>query len=138
MCSREFIARCWYSLIFTGSTRLKTPPTGLSAQVGSPLIWPSEISWIWFSLSCSVIFLMRASTRRSTSRLAAPRVGCSAAPSPDRLPPPPPPRQCRAEHDHGQHEPKPAPHEPLLLPSWTDARGTRSVQRAHQLERARR
>ena len=83
MCSREFIDRCWYSLIFTGSTRLKTPPTGLSAHVGSSLIWPSEISWIWFSLSCSVIFFMSLSMRRSTSRLAAPRDGCSAASSLD-------------------------------------------------------
>ena len=37
-----------------------------------PLIWPSESSWIWFSFSCSVIFLMSESIRRSMSRLAAP------------------------------------------------------------------
>jgi hypothetical protein len=43
----------------------------------------SEISWIWFSLSCSVIFFMSLSMRRSTSRLAAPRAGCSATSSLD-------------------------------------------------------
>src|SRR3954462_15451899 len=85
MCSREFsTASCWNSLIFAGSVRLKTPPTGFSAS--AVLICPSLSSVSWLSFSCSVIFCRSALTFDSTLWLAWARVFFNDRSSFDLLP----------------------------------------------------
>jgi hypothetical protein len=82
MWSRDsFTAISWKCRIFTGSTRLKTPPTPLRAS--SSVIWPSESSCTCWSFSSRVIWARSRSTRPSIPRSAAPRVDCKAASSRD-------------------------------------------------------
>jgi hypothetical protein len=94
MCSRVCsTATCWKWSIFTGSTRLKTPPT--PAFAWASVICPSESSWSCSSFSVVVIFASRALTRFSTLWLAAWRVGCSALSSLARVPARTPPAATR-------------------------------------------
>src|SRR6185369_7750899 len=65
MCSRDLsTATCWKWLIFTGSVRLKTPPTPFCAPAS--VICPSDSNCICSSFSSSVILARRAFTRAST------------------------------------------------------------------------
>ena len=84
MCRRDCsTAICWNSLISTGSTRLKTPPTPAS-RASSSLTWPSESSWICCSFSSSVILREQAvDPLLDVPARRAGRVGASAASSVD-------------------------------------------------------
>jgi hypothetical protein len=86
MPSREFsTASRWYWLITTGSTSLKTDPTGLRASAGLSLIWPSDSSVSWLSFSSSVIRRSSESMRRSVSPSRRCWTACSATRSRVRL-----------------------------------------------------